>query len=137
MSGAIVPLDASRPLVLLIEDDNRLAPALAMLIDDWGYECIAVRSPAAAVERLGQRVADVIAIVADFSREDTNTGRRSAGAIADALGTDIPLMVTAIEPTLARSHGFSCVMAKPYDPETLKAWLDDKIGLDRTRRKSG
>lgn len=112
-----------RPLVILIEDDNRVAPALAMLIEDWGFECIAVRTPAAASERLGARVAQAIAIVADMSRYDAFTGRRSAEAISDALGTAIPRMVTTNEPAEARAHGFSDVLAKPYDPEELRSWL--------------
>ncbi len=114
---------ASRPVVILIEDDNRVAPALAMLIEDWGFDCVAVRTPAAAVEQLGPRLADTTAIVADLSRNDAFIGRRSAEAITEALGTIIPRIVTTNEPALARQHGFSEVLAKPYDPDTLRAWL--------------
>ena len=113
----------NRPLVVLIEDDNRVAPALAMLIEDWGFECVAVRSPAAALDELGPRVCDIAAIVADLSREDAFVGRRSAEAIAGALGTNIPRIVTTNEPAMARVHGFSDVLAKPYEPETLRDWL--------------
>lgn len=109
--------------MILIEDDNRVAPALAMLIEDWGFDCVAVRHPAAAVEQLGDRVAEAAAIVADLSRNDSFTGRRSAEAISEALGTSIPRIVTTNEPTLARTHGFTDVLAKPYDPDTLRAWL--------------
>ena len=119
---------ASRPVVILIEDDNRVAPALAMLIEDWGYDCIAVRNPAAAVERLGARLSDAVAIIADLSRNDAFIGRRSAEAITEALGTAIPRIVTTNEPALARTHGFSEVLAKPYDPDTLRAWLRARVG---------
>ena len=108
---------------MLIEDDNRLAPALAILIEDWGFECVAVRSPAAAVALLGARLGEVAAIVADVSREDTYTGRRSAASITGAFGAGVPLLVTSNEPALAASHGFDSVLAKPYDPETLRRWL--------------
>lgn len=108
-----------------------------MLIDDWGYECVAVRSPAAAVEKLGDRVSEIIAIVADLSREDTYTGRRSSGAIASALGTAIPLVATTNEPAMARRNGFSCVMAKPYDPEELRTWLKDQVLAQTSSRKTG
>ena len=113
----------TRPLVVLIEDDNRVAPALAMLVEDWGFECVAVRTPAAAVDELGPRIGEVVAIVADLSRDDAFTGRRSSEAIAGAFGTDIPRIVTTNEPVEARAHGFADVLAKPYDPESLRDWL--------------
>ncbi len=114
---------ASRPLVILIEDDDRVAPALAMLIEDWGFECAAVRTPVAARDLLGSRVDQAIAIIADMSRNDAFTGRRSADAITNALGAAIPRIVTTNEPGLASAHGFSVVLAKPYDPEELRKWL--------------
>jgi CheY-like chemotaxis protein len=114
---------ASRPLVILIEDDDRLAPALAMLIEDWGFECVAVRTPVAARDRLGTRVDQAIAIIADMSRNDAFTGRRSADAITKALGPSIPRIVTTNEPGQASAHGFTEVLAKPYDPEKLRSWL--------------
>ena len=118
----------NRPIVILIEDDNRVAPALGMLIEDWGYECLAVRTPSAAADRLGERIAEAIAIVADLSRYDAFTGRRSAEAIISALGTEIPLLVTTNEPALAEEHGYTDVLEKPYDPETLKDWLKRQGG---------
>ncbi len=118
---------AGRPVVILIEDDNRVAPALAMLIDDWGFECVAVRDPVAASQQLGVRLIEAIAIVADLSRNDAFTGRRSAEAISEALGSEIPRIVTTNEPAMAREHGFTDVLAKPYDPEALRAWLWSQV----------
>lgn len=117
------PQSARRPVVILIEDDNRVTTALAMLIEDWGYECVAVRTPVAAVERLGDRLGSAVAIVADLSRNDAFTGRRSAEAISEALGTLIPRIVTTNEPGEAHSHGYAEVLGKPYDPEALRTWL--------------
>jgi DNA-binding response OmpR family regulator len=125
------------PVVILIEDDNRVAPALGMLIEDWGYECVAVRTPGAAAEQLGERLADVVAIVADLSRYDAFTGRRSAEAITSALGADLPRIVTTNEPALAEAHGFSAVLEKPYDPEALKAWLRVQEKASVGRRGDG
>lgn len=114
-----------RPLVVLIEDDNRVAPALAMLMEDWGYECVAARSPADAVLQLGPRIGEVMAIIADLSRGDAYIGRRSAEAIIHAFGTDIPRIVTTNEPTVAEAHGYAHVLGKPYEPEVLLSWLRD------------
>ncbi len=123
----------ARPVVILIEDDNRVAPALGMLIEDWGYECVAVRTPGAAADQLGPRLADAIAIVADLSRYDAFTGRRSAEAITSALGADLPRIVTTNEPALAGAHGFTEVLEKPYDPEALKDWLKEQAALPHPR----
>ena len=117
---------AGRPVVILIEDDNRVAPALAMLIEDWGYECLAVRNPQSAVDHLGARLSQAIAIVVDLSRNDAFTGRRSAEAIDDALGSTLPRIITTNEPALARTHGYADILTKPYDPEALRAWLSDQ-----------
>ena len=109
--------------MVLIEDDNRVATALSLLIEDWGYECIAVRTPEAAAERLGPRLKDAIALVVDLSRNDSFTGRRRAEAINAALGSTLPRIVTTNEPGLARAHGYTDVLAKPYEPEALRDWL--------------
>ena len=114
---------SERPVVILIEDDNRVTHALAMLIEDWGFECIAVRNPVAAVEALDIRDVEAAAIVVDLSRNDAFTGRRSAEAITEALGAAIPRIVTTNEPAQASEHGFGDILAKPYDPEALRAWL--------------
>lgn len=125
-----------RPVVILIEDDNRVAHALEILIEDWGYECVAVRTPKAAADYLGDRLSDAVAIVADFSRDDAFTGRRSAEAITHALGADLPRIVTTNDPAEAVEHGFTAVLAKPYDPEELKAWLSDHAVLRIGRGRS-
>lgn len=108
-----------------------MAPALAMLIEDWGFQCRAVRTPRAAIADLDALLSDAIAIVVDVSRNDAFTGRRSAEAISEALGTALPRIVTTNEPALARAHGYTDVLAKPYDPETLHAWL-----IAQSRRRS-
>lgn len=122
---------AGRPVVILIEDDSRVAPALAMLIEDWGFKCLAVRNPQAAIADLDALLSDAIAVVVDVSRNDAFTGRRSAEAINEAIGSTLPRIVTTNEPALARAHGYSDVLAKPYDPETLHAWL-----IAQARRRS-
>lgn len=134
MHHAITPT-TGRPIVIVIEDDNRVAPALAMLIEDWGFDCIAVRTPVAALEQLGDRLSEATAIVVDLARNDSFTGRRSAEAISEALGDEIPRIVTTNEPALARANGFTDVLAKPYEPEALRDWLRSHVGSPAVRRQ--
>ena len=117
-----------RPLVLVIEDDSRLESAVAMLIEDWGYDCVAVSAPDEAVIKLGDRIRNVVAVVADVSVKDSFTDQRSAAAISMAVGAGVPVIATTSHPRLAGSNGFAAVLSKPYDPEDLRRWLAARLG---------
>ena len=117
-----------RQLVLVVEDDSRLVSAVVMMIEDWGYECVVVPSPARAAAALGNRIGDVVAVVTDVSLHESYTGVRSAAAIEAAVGRRVPVIATSSQPGLATSSGFTMVLAKPYDPEDLRLWLVAQIG---------
>ena len=125
-----------RPLVLVIEDDSRLVSAVAMLIEDWGYDCVAVSSPAKAVVDLGDRITAVVAVVADVSVLESVAGGRSAAAIAAAIGEHVPVIATSTYPGFAAKNGFSAVLAKPYEPDHLRQWLVATLGPGPDARKA-
>ena len=114
---------AKGPLVLVIEDDTRLLCALAMLIEDWGYECIAVAALETAASALGPRAGEVAVVVADLSDGDRWSGERSFAAVSGAVGAQIPVIATSTHPGQARRNGFGTVLAKPYEPEDLRVLL--------------
>ena len=99
-----------RPLVLVIEDDKRLTPALAMMIEDWGFDCVAVGSTAEASAALGLRAAEVVVIVADLSDGDHWGSDRTLAAISTAIGRDVPVIATCTHPGQARRNGFGSVL---------------------------
>jgi len=119
---------AKRPLVLVIEDDTRLVSALAMLIEDWGYECIAVDDLRTASTALGPRIGDVVAVVADLSDGDHWQGERSLAAVSGMVGPNVPVIATSTHPGQARRNGFLTVLAKPYEPEELHGLLSGIAG---------
>lgn len=109
--------------MLVIEDDTRLVSALAMLIEDWGYECIAVGALGTAAAALGPRIGELAVVVADLSDGDHWGGDRSLEAVAGAVGPHVPVIATSTRPVQARHNGFGTVLAKPYEPEDLRVLL--------------
>src|SRR3569623_515860 len=92
MALASAPLASAvpaRPLIGVIEDDYRSSMALTMLIDDWGYSCVAARSSREAVRTLGHRLSSVAAIITDIDIEGQMRGIRAALAIGATIGRPV------------------------------------------------
>src|SRR3569833_3240102 len=77
-SAPLAPAAPARPLIVVIEDDYRSSMALMMLIDDWGYSCVAARSSREAVRTLGYRLSKVAAIITDIEIDGQMRGIRDA-----------------------------------------------------------
>jgi CheY-like chemotaxis protein len=122
----------SRPLILVIDDDQRLACALSLLLDDWGYAYVTAESPAAAVRTLGARLKDVRAVIADYYLEDGFTGIKGAAAIVNAIGRPVPTLITTCFLDLADNLSAFPVLAKPFDPNLLRQWLVYQLEHDQT-----
>lgn len=120
--------EVARPLVVVIEDDYRSSLALRMLIDDWGYSCIAARCSREAVQTLGQRLPHISAIVTDVEIDGQMRGIKDALAIASTLGRPVPTIVTTGHGDFAAIAGPFPIIRKPFDPDILHAWLVHKLG---------
>ena len=114
------------PLVLVIEDDHHSAIALSMLLDDWGYSCISVRSAREAIEKLGVRIVKIHAIVTDFYLDGEYRGIRDTTALISSIGHPVPVIVTTVYGALAIKASRFPVLRKPFDPEILRTWLSVK-----------
>jgi len=126
---SVLPAQPSlRPLVAVIEDDYRSSLALTMLIDDWGYACIAARTAQEAIRTLGNRLDQIAAIVTDVEICGQMRGVKDALAIASALGRPIPTIVTTGHGDYAAACKPFPVVRKPFDPDILHAWLAQKLG---------
>jgi DNA-binding NtrC family response regulator len=119
---------SARPLIVVIEDDYQSSLALAMLIDDWGYSCIAARSSREAVQTLGSRLQQISAIVTDVEIAGQMRGIKDALAIADMLGRSVPTIITTGYSDFAAISGPFPVIGKPFDPDILHSWLAQKLG---------
>jgi DNA-binding NtrC family response regulator len=119
---------SSRPLIAVIEDDYQSSMALTMLIDDWGYACIAARNSQEAVMTLGNRLDRIAAIVTDMEIGGQMRGVKDALAIASTVGRPIPTIVTTGHGDYVTSCKPFLVIRKPFDPDILHAWLVQKLG---------
>jgi DNA-binding NtrC family response regulator len=120
-----------RPLILLIEDDQGMADALSMLLEDWGFAYIAADSPGAAVRSLGPRIKDVRALITDLQLRDGFTGLSGAAEIVKAIGHSVPIMITTGFTGLERYVDPLPVLSKPFDPSILHQWLDNNLAMQR------
>jgi DNA-binding NtrC family response regulator len=117
-----------RPLIVVIEDDYRSSMALTMLIDDWGFSCIAARSTREAVQTLGHRLTQVSAIITDIEIDGQMRGIRDALAIAATIGRAVPTIITTGHPDFVSVASPFPVVRKPFDPDILHQWLVHKLG---------
>jgi DNA-binding NtrC family response regulator len=118
----------TRPLIVVIEDDYRSSMALTMLIDDWGYSCVAARSSREAVRTLGHRLNKVAAIITDIEIDGQMRGVRDAVAIAATIGHAVPTIITTGHSDYATVDSPFPVIRKPFDPDVLHRWLVHRLG---------
>jgi DNA-binding NtrC family response regulator len=121
-----------RPLILVIDDDQRMARALSLLLDDWGFAYVTAESPTAAVRSLGPRLKEVRAVITDYHLQDGFTGIKGAAAIVKAIGRPVPTLVTTCFLDLADNLSAFPVLAKPFDPNLLRQWLTYQLENDHS-----
>lgn len=119
-----MPEPDPRPVILILENDGRLAVALTILIEDWGFLPVTANSASAAARALGPRVQDVGAIIADYHLDDGFTGINGARALTRAIGHAVPTIVTTGHAILAEHANAFPVLSKPFDPSILRRWLE-------------
>ncbi|MGH6816655.1 MAG: response regulator [Hyphomicrobiaceae bacterium] len=122
-----MPASRPRPLVVVIENDSRLADAVGLLLHDWGFAAVLAKSAGTAARILGVRIKDVSAVIADYHLDDGFTGIGSAAALGTAIGRSVPTIVTTGFPVLAEHRNVFPVLAKPFDPGLLHRWLEDHV----------
>jgi DNA-binding NtrC family response regulator len=127
-SASPAPVSSTRPLIVVIEDDYRSSMALTMLIDDWGYSCVAARSSREAVRTLGHRLGNVSAIITDIEIDGQMRGIRDALAIAATIGHPVPTIITTGHSDFAAVASPFPVVRKPFDPDILHRWLIHRLG---------
>lgn len=120
--------DTKTRLVLLLEDDRRSAEALAMLLDDWGYECVHGPSFETAFRGVSERTGEVRAVISDYHLQDGATGIEAAQlTVENGIAAPILLLTGTLRGAARQAAGLAGYrfMEKPVAPERLKAWLDE------------
>src|SRR5215470_2179931 len=129
------------PIRVLVADDQvAILDALKLLLSDEGYDVVAARSPAEAVERLEATDFDVAILDLNYTR-DTTSGQE---------GFDLMERIRAIDPTLpvlvvtawssvagaveAMRRGARDYIEKPWDDDKLLAAARTQVELRRAVR---
>ena len=124
-AGERVSNDLQANLVLLLEDYEPAAEAMAMLLEDWGYECLHAGTVEALLPALPSRAGQVRAVVCDYHLDGGTTGLDALAALARA-GVSVPaLLLTGSSGALAqpaRNLGYK-LAEKPVDSEWLRRWI--------------
>ena len=119
--------DGKAGLVIVLEDDPRSAEALALLLGDWGYECLHGKALDEVLPLVRPRAAEIRAVISDYHLHGGTTGIEAAKAI-EANGVTAPvLLLTGTLRGAARQTASAAgyrFMEKPVAPERLKTWLD-------------
>jgi DNA-binding NtrC family response regulator len=123
--------DGRAGLVIVLEDDRQSAEALALLLGDWGYECLHGEALDEVLPLVRQRAGEIRAVISDYHLHGGTTGIEAARAIeAAGVAAPILLLTGTLRGAARRAAGAAGYrfMEKPVAPERLKAWLD-RLGV--------
>lgn len=111
------------PLVLIIEDEEAIADALALVIEEAGYTVAAASSGPKALEAVQAGVRPQL-IISDFMMPQMD-GAVLIRAIRDVLGTDTPpiVLMSAAGLRYIRSAEADAYLAKPFTLEAVESLL--------------
>src|SRR5215471_777633 len=123
--------------VLVVDDEERMAGAIAMALGRAGHECETCSSAAAALDALEQRGADVV--VTDWRMPGTDgvdlmhrihAQKPRLPVILITAHASVPAAVAAM-----RDGAFDYV-AKPFDNDELRAAVSRALELGRLEREN-
>ncbi len=125
---------ATRPKVLVADDQEDVRVALGLLLKGEGFEVTTVDSPAAALTALGQRRYDAALVDLNYTR-DTTSGAEGLDLLhhVRASHPGVPLLVMTAWGTLelavtAMKRGARDFVLKPWDNAALVRALRTQIG---------
>ena len=117
----------SRRIAALIEDDTDAAEALALVLHDWGVDTATDVGAQRLANALGDRVADIAWIIADFDLGPGEDGVAVAKQLTqyapDARVLVLSGTVRGRGQVAARAAGFD-FMSKPAGRDAIIGWLE-------------
>lgn len=125
------PADLSRPFVVVVDDERRIADTLVLILDSRGYAAAAAHDGASALEICRQRAPDLV--ISDVVMPDMN-GIDLAIAIRQRFRDCHILLFSGQAETAdilenARCRGYDFeLLAKPLHPEDLLMRIRTLIG---------
>jgi signal transduction histidine kinase len=113
--------------ILLIENDQSGAEAMAALLEAWGCDVATTRSAADAAQRLSELGGAPDAIIADLHLDHDESGLSAVEGIRQQLKSDVPAMIITAdysEKAAAEASRYGLeVLKKPIRPAEMRALL--------------
>lgn len=113
-------------MVLVVEDDPQASAALELTLRDWGAEVSCGDAAESLMERLGPRVREAQAIIADFDLGPKPDGVVAASRLRELAPRAQVLVLSGAFNTnaahAAASAGYD-FMAKPASADAITDWL--------------
>jgi DNA-binding NtrC family response regulator len=133
----------TRAIRILVADDQAdIVEALRLLLADEGFEVVAARSPAEALERLEAAEFDAAILDLNYTR-DTTSGQEGLDLMEriKALDPTLPVLVVTAWSSVAGAveamrRGARDYIEKPWDDERLLATVRTQVDLRRALRRN-
>ena len=118
-------------MIVLIEDDVKVAKAWGLLLEAEGYRTATAASAADAQALVSSLAVPPDLIISDFHLLDGSTGVDAVAAIREYLGKDLPAFIVSGDTSKvvddARSLRNSVLMSKPVNTDRLLEMAHDAI----------
>lgn len=121
-AGSANAVEAVRPIVLIVEDEEPIAEALAYVIEDAGYiAMVAPHGKAGLALALQHRP---VLIFSDLMMPQMS-GPEFIHALRAELNSSMPpiILMTAADVRFARDAGADSILKKPFDIATVEALI--------------
>lgn len=119
-------MSATRPLILLLEDDSALAEAMQLVLRDWGADVVYGADADDAAFAEGSRAAQARMIITDFHLTETDGVSAAKQLRKRAPGAQVLVLSGSLNndaKRAAKGAGYA-FMQKPAPPRELIAWLE-------------
>jgi DNA-binding NtrC family response regulator len=133
--------DATHPRILVADDQADIIDALRLLLTDEGFDVVTARSPAEAIERLGETDFDAAIVDLNYTR-DTTSGQEGLDLLERIRRVDatLPVLVMTAWSSVASAveamrRGARDYIEKPWDDERLVALARTQVDLRRAVRQ--
>lgn len=109
--------------VLLVDDDNIVRKATALVLERFGYHVISATDGVEALRKIGSATRHPDILLTDFRLAEGETGLQVIEAVHDFLGTAVPALIFTGDIELSGLSEVTdnpwMVFQKPVDPQTL------------------
>jgi CheY-like chemotaxis protein len=114
----------ARPLVLIVEDEEPIAEALALIVEDAGYAVVIAGHGLAALERV--RGGDRPALLITDLMMPRMDGAALIGALRASMGPEMPpvVLMTAVGSHYVDRVKADAVLPKPFDLKEVEHLLE-------------